>query len=120
MSDQAAQTRCLRCGRKLTAQSSVTAGYGRACRARIVAAAAVTPLPGFSDEQKARVAELIGDKGVVPTGHVGVWRTVSSKGDGFYLTDALGHCNCRAGLRGIRCYHAAAVAIVAASLGRAA
>lgn len=112
--------RCLRCGRHLTAAASVGQGYGRACRARIIAAAKVTSLADWSKAQQDKAAELIGDKGIVPTGHAGVWRTVSSRGDAYYLTAETGACNCPAGLKGRRCYHGAAARILAASLGRAA
>lgn len=121
MTDQATQANCLRCGRKLTAQASVTQGYGRTCRARIIAAAAVTPLSDFTADQRDKAVELIGDKGIVPTGRPGVWRTVSSRGDAYYLTaEGDRGCNCPAGLRGVRCYHSAAARILGASLGRAA
>jgi Family of unknown function (DUF6011) len=107
-------TRCLRCGRNLTAAASVTAGYGRMCKARIIAAAKVVELAGFTAAQRDKAAELIGDKGIVPTGLAGVWRTVSSKGDSYYLTD-IWACNCRAGRGGRPCYHRLAARILAAA-----
>lgn len=119
MTDQATQDRCLRCGRRLSAQASISQGYGRTCRARIIAAARVTPLVGFTARQRDKAAELIGDKGIVPTGHRGVWRTVSSSGADFYLT-APEACNCPAGRNGLRCYHSAAATLLAASLRSAA
>ena len=117
--DGARMDRCLRCGRKLRSAAGIAQGFGDRCRARVIAAAKVTPLVGWSKTQTDKAAELIGDKGIVPTGHAGVWRTVSSKGDAYYLT-APEACNCRAGLNGRRCYHSAAATLMAASLRRAA
>lgn len=116
---ESAQANCLRCGRALRSAASISQGFGPVCRARIIAAAKVTSLADFSKAQQDKAADLIGDKGIVPTGHAGVWRTVSSDGSTFYLTAPAG-CNCPAGLNGRRCYHSAAATLLAASLRRAA
>lgn len=115
----AGQANCLRCGRALRSAAGISQGFGPVCRARLIAAAAVTSLADFTRAQQDKAADLIGDKGIVPTGHAGVWRTVSSNGQAFYLT-APEACNCPAGLNGRRCYHSAAATLMAASLRRAA
>ncbi len=100
---------CQRCGRILTAAVSIAKGYGPGCRARIRAAAAASAaLRDFTVSQIDRARELIADLGIVPSGFAGVFRTVSSTGQEYYLTSPSG-CNCRAGLNGRRCYHRAAV-----------
>ncbi|HUD38171.1 MAG TPA: DUF6011 domain-containing protein, partial [Streptosporangiaceae bacterium] len=86
MAGQTSQVRCLRCGRSLSAPASIMAGYGRTCRRLIVAAAKVVGPAGFTAAQRDKAAELIGDKGIVPTGMARVWRSVASSGTAFYLT----------------------------------
>jgi hypothetical protein len=108
-------TRCLRCHRQIRSASSVSAGYGRWCRAKIRAAALAEAVKGFTAEQAEKARDLISDAGIVRTGRAGIWRTVSSRGDEFYLTHTDG-CNCKAGLNGRRCYHTAAARILAASV----
>ncbi len=108
------ESRCLRCGWKLTAASSVAAGYGRCC-ARLVKVAAMTAeLAGFAQTAREKAVELIAAGGVVPAGFPGVFRTVSSSGQARYLTHSAA-CNCPAGLNGRLCYHVAAVRFIAAS-----
>jgi len=110
-------TRCLRCGRTLTSASSVSAQYGRWCRAKIRAAALSEAIKGFTAQQVEKARELIADGGLVATGFAGVWRVVSSAGDAVYMTTATGQCNCPAGLRSgraDRCYHACAARMISA------
>jgi hypothetical protein len=107
----AAQARCLRCGRKLTAAKSVADKYGRGCLAKIREAALAEVRADFSAEQQVAADELIRDGGLVPTNREGVFRAVSSKGDAFYLTHSQA-CNCFAGLKGRRCYHLLAARIL--------
>lgn len=106
-STTAAETRCLRCGRKLTA----SVGYGRTCLRKIREAAISEARADFSAEQQAKADELIRDGGLVPTNREGVFRSVSSKGDATYLTHSQA-CNCFAGLKGRRCYYLLAVRIL--------
>lgn len=113
------QARCLRCGRKLTAARSVSEGYGRGCRARIRAAAIAQAVKDFTATQVEKARELIADGGLVPTKRPGVYRAVSSKGDGTYLVHVSGNCACPGGLRGRACYHGIAARILGAS-GKAA
>jgi len=100
------ETRCLRCGRRLTATSG--AAYGPKCAAKIRQAAIAEAREGFTAEQQAKADELIRDGGLVPvraTARNGnLFRAVSSKGDATYLVTAHG-CGCRAGVQGRRCYH---------------
>jgi hypothetical protein len=105
-----AETRCLRCHRRLTRSQ----GYGPVCRARIRAAAQTAPLTDFTSAQVEKARELISDGGLVPTSRAGVYRSVSSDGVTVYLTH-FASCTCRAGLRSIRCYHVAGARILSAA-----
>ena len=109
--------RCLRpgCGRKLTSAKSVACGYGPVCRARIRAAAIAEAVKDFAATTIDKARELIADGGLIPTTRDGVFRAVSSKGDGTaYLVHAA-VCACPAGVRGRACYHRAAAAILTAT-----
>lgn len=104
----ASETRCLRCGRKLTAST----GYGPTCRRKIRQAALDEARRDFTGDQQAKAAELIRDGGLVPTNREGVFRAVSSKGDETYLVHAAA-CTCPGGLRAKRpCYHTLAARIL--------
>lgn len=105
-------TNCLRCGRKLTSQTSTARGYGRSCAAKTRQAQNTAELRDFKPEQIEAARELIEDGGIVQI-RPRVWRTVSTDGREYHLT-ALNVCNCKAGLRGTRCYHRAAAHILAA------
>ncbi len=114
------ETRCLRCGRRVTAVNNIAAGYGRCCGRKIRAVIASAQTGEFTSAQHDKAAELIAAGGVVPARFPGVYRTVSSAGDAYYLTHSVA-CNCPAGLNGRLCYHIAAVRFVTATvLGRAA
>lgn len=104
----ATETRCLRCGRKLTAS---TGAYGPKCAAKVRQAALDEARAEFSADQQVKADELIRDGGLVPTNREGVFRAVSSKGNAFYLTHSQA-CNCHAGLKGRRCYHLLAARIL--------
>lgn len=74
------------------------------------------PLPdlaGFKPAQVADAAELISDGGIVHLRSV-VFLTVSTDGTETHKT-APNACTCKAGLRGIRCYHTAAVRMMLAA-----
>ncbi len=74
------------------------------------------PLPDlaeFKASQLEDAAELITDGGIVPLRSI-IFRTVSTDGTELHLTTA-NACNCKAGLRGIRCYHTAAARILMAA-----
>ena len=68
---------------------------------------AATALTGFTAAQLASAAELIEDNGIHPL-RGRVWLTVSTDGSRVHRTTAHA-CSCEAGIKGIRCYHLAAV-----------
>jgi hypothetical protein len=116
MTEQTAPTSCLRCGRRLTATASVSAGYGRTCRARVAAAAEAVDLSAFSAAQVEKAREAIELRAVVPSSREGLYAAVASDGVTVYLTDAQQEsCTCKAAAHGRRCYHLAAALILAAA-----
>jgi hypothetical protein len=102
----ATESRCLRCGRKIS-----TGSYGPKCAAKIREAQRAADLSEWTPRQVEDARELVEDGGVVPTSRERVFRTVSSDGTGVYLTTAK-WCGCPAGLKAKNCYHRAAVVIV--------
>jgi len=111
--------KCLNCGRirhfHTAAAARRSAPYGRICAAKVRLAALNEAIKGFATAAVDKARELIADGGLVPTGRPGVYRSVSSKGDGTtYLTHSAA-CNCPAGLRGRQCYHLAAARILTAT-----
>lgn len=106
------QANCLRCGRTLTSAASITAGYGPTCRAKVAAGANAADLTDFKPAQVTSALELIEDGAILPI-RTGIYRSVSTDGTELYLTAVTGQCNCPAGLRSTRCYHAAAARILA-------
>lgn len=113
MNTEAKPARCTRCGRKLTAAKAVAEGFGRTCKAKIAKAAKTVDLADFKPAQVEQARELIEDGAVIQIRR-NVFRTVSTDGRETYLT-ARQACTCPAGLKDRRCYHRAAVAIVAAA-----
>ena len=105
--------KCTRCGRTLTSSRSTANGYGRTCKAKIAAAAKAVQLVDFKPAQVESARELIEDAAIVQIRR-NVWRSVSTDGSEMYLT-ARQACTCPAGLKEKRCYHRAAVAILAAA-----
>lgn len=115
MNAEAKPARCTRCGRKLTAVKSVSAGYGRTCKAKIAKAAKVIDLAEYKAFQVAKAAELIELRAIVRTAPA-LYLAVSSDGSVNYEVNQAEHrCSCKAGERGIRCYHLAAADILAAA-----
>jgi hypothetical protein len=107
---------CLRCGRKLTAQASISAGFGRVCRSRIAQAAQSADLSAFHGWQIEKAREAIEMRAVVPSSRAGLYIAVSGDGTTVYLADAAeGSCTCRAAASGRRCYHLAAALILSAA-----
>ena len=102
-------TKCARCGRALRTAKSRTAGLGPVC-ARIVRAESA----GYSPRQIADARELIELGGIIRLRGL-IWLAVSTDGLDVHRTDARGHCSCPAGLRQIRCYHAAAASLLLAA-----
>lgn len=102
---------CKRCGRTLRDPKSVAAGVGPTCAKRIAANAVIvlaTAKPAAVD----KAIELIGDAGIVHTGH-GTFLTVSSDGTTRYETTTT-TCVCTAGTYGRTCYHQIAARLIAA------
>lgn len=116
MTERTEQIRCLRCGRRLTARASVSAGYGRTCKTRIAEAAEIADLSEFHGWQIEKAREAIELRAVVPSSRPGLYASVSSDGTTVYLTDAReASCTCKAAANGRRCYHSAAALILTAS-----
>jgi hypothetical protein len=114
--DEAQPTRCLRCGRRLTAQASVSRGTGRTCAARITAAAEATDLSAFKPAQVEAAREAIADGAVIPTSRPAVYAVSSSDGTLVYITDAYAQtCSCKAGANGRGCWHVAAALVLEAA-----
>ncbi|MBA9005877.1 DUF6011 domain-containing protein [Thermomonospora cellulosilytica] len=121
MQKQATTTRCASCGRPLRAASSVAAGRGPKCRAKVARQAREAARTRYAHKPQlvAKAEELLEAGGIVLV-RGRVCRTVGSRGDQ-YLShpDA---CNCRAGLRTrpYLCHHRIAADIYTAALGLAA
>jgi len=107
-------TKCI-CGRTLRAAKSVERGYGPRCYAKIQKAAKVVDLAAYKANQVAKAAELIELRAIVRTSAT-VFAAVSSDGTATYETNtAAQSCTCKAGQRGLRCYHLAAAQILIAA-----
>lgn len=112
----AQSARCLRCGRRIWAVSSLRAQYGPGCRAKIRQAAAEAVAADFKPDQFAKALELISDGGLVAHPHRGVYLAASSRGDAVYLTHPSGNCTCPCGLRARSlCFHVAAARVMDAT-----
>lgn len=109
---EAPRTRCLRCGRTLTAAASIARKVGRGCSAIIRAAALAKAVRDFAEAQVDKAREAIADGALIAI-RTGIYQIVSSKGDATYLSHS-DACNCPAGLRARRCWHLAAVRILTA------
>lgn len=112
----AAQARCLRCRRVLKSASSIAAGMGKGCAAKVRQAAREHALDGLTDKQAAEAQEIVADGGVIEA-REGVFRVVSGDGAQSYITTPDGHCNCKWGLRRTLadtkvCKHVGAVRLV--------
>ena len=114
--------KCLKCGRvrhfRSAAAAQAAGPHGRICAMRIRLAAITEAVKGFAAAQVDKARELISDGGLIPTGRPGVFRAVSSKGDGSYLVSAKGICGCpggRYGMAAFRCYHAIGARILVAA-----
>lgn len=102
---------CLRCGRALRSAKSRAAGYGAKCATHIRRAA--VDLADYQAHQIASARELIEDGGIVPLRSV-VFLVVSTDGTEIHRTAPTG-CNCKAGLKGTRCYHQLAARLLLAA-----
>lgn len=80
-------------------------------------------LAGFKPVQVDKARELLEQGGIVPTSRPRLFLAVSSDGVVHYLVDqAERSCTCKAGGRGLLCYHvlAADILVATAPVGRAA
>ncbi|WP_086859799.1 hypothetical protein [Streptomyces milbemycinicus] len=103
--------RCLKCRRPLRKLS--LDGYGPKCRAKLRRNArqdATNP-----KWQVAKALELLELGAVIPLRQNRIFLVVADDGTEVYRTAATGQCNCPAGLRSVRCYHAVAAEWVAAA-----
>ncbi|MFI1165628.1 DUF6011 domain-containing protein [Streptomyces sp. NPDC020801] len=106
-------THCLRCGRTLTSAKSVTAGYGPTCARHIRHAERAVDTTDYKPHQIASAHELIEDGGIILIrGHV--FAAVSTDGTETHLAHPAA-CNCKAGLKGTRCYHQLAARMLLAA-----
>ncbi|MFD1547737.1 helix-turn-helix domain-containing protein [Nonomuraea guangzhouensis] len=73
-------------------------------------------LTAFKPVQVDKARELIEQGGIVPTSRTALFLAVSTDGSANYLVDQAEHsCTCKAGARGIPCYHLAAADIIVAA-----
>lgn len=106
--------RCIKCHRVLRSIKSIERGYGPTCAGR-VRANAVAVAMDFKPVQVEKAVEAIELKAVIPA-RGNVFHAVPANGVGRYYVNADTHaCTCKAGQRGVRCYHVAAVRILTAA-----
>jgi len=107
--------RCRKCRHVLRTAKSIALGYGPTCMKRIKENAAVAATD-FKPAQVEKAMELIELGAIIATVHALLFDVVSSKGDERYTTNAAARtCTCKAGERGMRCYHLAAAQILTAA-----
>lgn len=103
---------CLRCGRKLSAASSVKAGYGRHCAKKVREAAKAEVVAQYKPHQVAKAEELIEQGGIVAIRGRRVFQVVASDGASTYKTHRAA-CTCKAGIKAKHaCYHRIAAHIL--------
>lgn len=107
--------RCRKCHRVLRSAKSIARGYGPTCTKRIAENAKVAATD-YKPEQVEKALELIELGAIVPAARAHVFEIVSSRGNELYIVHPDSHsCDCKAGARGIRCYHLAAAQILTAA-----
>ena len=104
-------THCLRCGRTLRTAKSQAAGYGAKCAAKVRKAPVDTT--DYKAHQITSAQELIEDGGIVLIRN-NVFAAVSTDGTETHLVHPAA-CNCKAGLKGTRCYHQLAARMLLAA-----
>ncbi|MFF3151827.1 DUF6011 domain-containing protein [Streptomyces sp. NPDC057910] len=105
---------CIRCGRHLTSAKSRAIGYGPTCARKIrTATTFVSSRTDYSPDQVDSACQLIEDGGILPLRSV-IFLTVSTDGTELHRTAPTG-CNCKAGLKGGRCYHQLAARMLLAA-----
>lgn len=107
--------RCRKCRHVLRSAKSIALGYGPTCMRRMRENAKVAT-EDYKPEQVEKAMELIELGAIIPAPRAHVFEVVSSKGDELYIVHpASGSCDCKAGARGVRCYHLAAAQILTAA-----
>ena len=104
-------TNCLRCGRTLTSTKSMATGYGPKCAAHIRHSA--VDLTDYKAHQITSAQELIEDGAIILI-RGNVFAAVSTDGTETHLVHPAA-CNCKAGLKGSRCYHVLAARLLLAA-----
>lgn len=102
--------RCLKCRRPLHNPSPD--GLGPKCRRKLRRATRTEA--AHPKWQVAKAAELLELGAVIPLRQNRIFLVVADDGTEVYRTAATGQCNCPAGLRSVRCYHAVAAHLLAA------
>lgn len=103
--------RCLKCRRPL--KRATPDGLGEKCRRKVRRATRTEAL--HPKWQTAKAVELLELGAVIPLRQNRIFLVVSDDGTEVYRTAATGQCNCPAGLRSTRCYHAVAAEFMAAA-----
>jgi hypothetical protein len=104
-------TNCLRCGRTLTSTRSMATGYGPTCARHIRNAPVDTT--DYKAHQITSARELIEDGAIILI-RDNVFAAVSTDGTETHLVHPAA-CNCKAGLKGSRCYHQLAARLLLAA-----
>ncbi|MFF7881023.1 DUF6011 domain-containing protein [Streptomyces sp. NPDC020794] len=111
MQNTTEQPRCLHCHRILTSAKSIALGYGPRCARKIRNAA--VDLTDYKAHQIASARELIEDGAIILI-RGNVFAAVSTDGTETHLVHPAA-CNCKAGLKGTRCYHQLAARLLLAA-----
>lgn len=107
--------RCLKCRHVLRSTKSIARGYGPTCAKYIKENAAIAATD-FKPAQVEKALELIELGAIIRTVRELLFEAVSSNGTERYTVDAgTRACTCKAGERGVRCYHLAAAQILTAA-----
>ena len=104
-------TNCLRCGRVLRSTKSQAAGYGAKCAAKVRRSPA--DLSDYKPHQITSARELIEDGAIILI-RGNVFAAISTDGTETHLVHPAA-CNCKAGLKGTRCYHQLAARLLLAA-----
>jgi hypothetical protein len=116
MQTTAPTAKCTRCGRTLRSATSIAAGMGRTCKAKVAAAARqINAAAAYKPAQVTKATELVELAAIVRV-RFAVFTAVSSRGDDLYTVNAATRtCSCPAGEKGLACYHLAAAEILTAA-----
>ncbi len=107
--------RCRKCRHVLRTAKSIALGYGPTCMKRIKENAAIAATD-FKPAQVEKAMELIELGAIIATVHALLFKVVPASGAGRYIVNTSTRaCTCKAGARGVRCYHLAAAQILTAA-----